>query len=61
MSGKLGRYGFDKILRNTKAVRERKERRNLRVWNRTPWDFGEPSQAGHQESDLTEQVNVEVA
>ncbi|KIM88296.1 hypothetical protein PILCRDRAFT_3315 [Piloderma croceum F 1598] len=61
ISGKLGRYGFDKMLRNTKAARERKERRDLRVWNRTPWDFGEPSKPGHQESDLTEEVNSEVA
>jgi hypothetical protein len=33
MSGKLGRSGFDKMLRNTKAAREHKERRDLRVWN----------------------------
>jgi hypothetical protein len=33
MSGKLGRYGFDKMLRNTKVVRECKERRDLQVWN----------------------------
>jgi hypothetical protein len=61
MLGKLGRYRFDKMLRNTKAARECKERRDLRVWNRTPWDFGEPSKPGHQESDLTEEVNSEVA
>jgi hypothetical protein len=29
MSGKLGRSGFDKMLRNTKAARARKERRDL--------------------------------
>ena len=61
ISGKLGRHGFDKMLRNMKAARERKERRNLRVWNRTPWDFGEPSKPERQESDLTEEVNSEVA
>jgi hypothetical protein len=33
-SGKLGGSGFEKMLRNTRAAREREERRKLRVWNR---------------------------
>jgi hypothetical protein len=59
--GKLGRSGFDKMLRNTKVAREREERRNLRVWNRTPWDFGEPSGPKRQEEDSTNEIDPEVA
>jgi hypothetical protein len=61
MSGKLGRSGFDKMLRNTKAAREREERRELRIWNRTPWDFGEPSKPKHQEEVSANEIDPEVA
>jgi len=63
MSGKLGRSGFDKLLRNMKVAREREEKRELRVWNRTPWDFGEPSEPKHQEEDSesANKINSEVA
>jgi hypothetical protein len=33
MLSKLGRSKFDKMLRNTKAARAHKERRDLQVWN----------------------------
>jgi len=49
--GKLGGSGFEKMLRNTRAAREREEKRKLRVWNQTPWDFGEVDESRHQEED----------
>ena len=61
MSGKLGRSGFDKKLRNTKAARERRERSVLRVWNRTPWDFGEPIEPKRQGDDSTSEIDSEMA
>jgi len=61
MSGKLGRSGFDKMLRNMKAAREREERRELQIWNRTPWDFREPSKPKHQEVDSANEIDPEVA
>ena len=60
ISGKLGRSGFDKKLRNTKATREHKDRRDLRVWTRTPWDFGVPRETKCQEDDSTNEIDSEV-
>jgi hypothetical protein len=59
-SGKLGRFGFEKILRNMKAARERKEKSDLQVWNRTPWDFGEPNESGRREDDSADEDDSEV-
>ena len=41
-------------------ARARKERRDLRVWNRTPLDFRELSKPKHQKDDSTNEINSEV-